>query len=67
MKNKPRYLDYNKPVAVCSTCFTIGKWHCYECNMDFCVEHFHVHKCSSVVINGRDGNNGKGKHNNHDD
>ncbi|MEO9364477.1 MULTISPECIES: hypothetical protein [Candidatus Nitrosocaldus] len=57
MKSKPRYLDYNKPVAVCSTCFTIGKWHCYECNRDFCIEHFHVHKC--VAVNDRDG---KGKH-----
>ncbi len=60
MKSKPRYLDYNKPVAVCSTCFTIGKWHCYRCNRDFCVEHFHVHKCNAS-LDHRDGN-GKGKH-----
>lgn len=62
MRSKPRYLDYNKPVAVCSTCFTIGKWHCYECGRDFCVEHFHVHKCS-VTVNGRD-SDAKDKHKN---
>ncbi|MCS6767500.1 MAG: hypothetical protein RMJ59_01180 [Candidatus Nitrosocaldus sp.] len=60
MRSKPRYLDYNKPVAVCSTCFTIGKWHCYECGRDFCVEHFHAHKCI-VTINDRDGKNSRNR------
>gem|GEM_PF-1130417 len=48
MKSRSRYIDYNRPVAVCCVCYTLGKWHCYNCGKDFCALHFNSHKC---VIN----------------
>lgn len=51
--NRARHdYDYNKPVAVCTTCSTLASWHCYECGKDFCIEHYNKHKadnsCSSA-------------------
>jgi hypothetical protein len=52
MKNRTRPdYDYNKPISVCSVCYTLGKWHCYDCNQDFCEEHYYKHKASNGCKN----------------
>ncbi len=50
--NRTRHdYDYNKPVAVCSTCSTLAGWHCYDCNRDFCMEHYNGHKANNTCNN----------------
>ena len=45
--------DYNKPISKCNICYTLCGWHCYECETDFCQDHFVQHKerglCKKVI------------------
>ncbi|MEM2856830.1 MAG: hypothetical protein QW416_07005 [Candidatus Nitrosocaldaceae archaeon] len=50
VRNRPDF-DYNKPISVCSTCYTLGQWHCYDCGKNFCAEHYKTHKDNNQCIN----------------
>ncbi|MGI0089954.1 MAG: hypothetical protein ACREAF_06395 [Nitrosopumilaceae archaeon] len=43
-RSKSKSYDHNNPVSICSVCFTLGGWHCFECSKDFCNDHFASHK-----------------------
>ncbi len=36
--------DYNNPISKCNVCYTLCGWHCFECSIDFCQDHFMQHK-----------------------
>ena len=46
--------DYNKPISKCNVCYILCGWHCYDCSMDFCQDHFMQHKekgsCNKKII-----------------
>lgn len=49
--NKSRSnFDYNKPISKCIVCHILSGWHCYDCDNDFCQDHFNHHKQNDTCV-----------------